>query len=111
MRAFVPLVAALGALTLSACATKPLVPPSAEVGLLQGVTTLEASYNVAAQAYLAELPSMSPDQHDQAKSLLVRAYGAVEAAETAQSLGDATTVNTQIALASSLIGQAKALLK
>jgi hypothetical protein len=106
------IVAAIAAsLALVACQTNPITPPSVEVAVLQADTGLDATYNTAAQTYLAVKDSLPADVHAQAKALLIRAYQVVQAADAAQKLGDATTFNQQFAQASALIGQVQALLK
>lgn len=95
------------ALALAGCATNPIVPPAASVTVAEAGTTLDASYNVAAQAYLSELPTMSASLKATVKPLLVQAYAYVVAADQAEALGNATTVAAQAADAMALIAQAK----
>lgn len=101
------LVIGLAALTLAACVTKPITPPAADVPVAQTVTAIDASYNIVAEAYLGAPPSAL---RAQAKPILLKAYQAVLAADDAERLGDATSITTQINLASSLLAQARALL-
>lgn len=112
MKRFTTLFLAAGAIALAGCAsTTPLLSTSsAQVTALQSETTLEASYNALATAYLAAAPNLSAATKAQIKPLLAELYAATKAAETAQSLGDATTLASQVAAASSLTGQIKALI-
>lgn len=100
----------LAVLLLAGCNTAPLVPPNAQVVVLEGDTTLDASYNVAANLYLATLPSMTPAIHDQVKPIMLKAYTLVQAVDTGQVLAGQTSVADEIASASSLISQVKSIL-
>jgi hypothetical protein len=99
------LVALLAAGALTACAS--IIPPTGTVVVAQGDTSLDAAYNVAAQAYLAEEGSMPSDQKATVKLLLTKAYPYLVAADKAEALGDATTVTAQAGAAMALISQAK----
>lgn len=103
----------IAALCLVSCSTvSGVAVPSqgAQVAIAQTGLAIDASYNAAAQAYLAVAPSLDKATHDKVKALLVNAYACVVAADAAAKLGDATTLGAQIAAASSLITQASALL-
>ncbi len=103
----------LAAACVAACNGIPassLIPPSADVAVLQADTTLDGIYNATAQLYLAAAPSLSVSLHAQAKGLLQKARPIVQAADHAQALGDATTFQAQYAEAMALINQVKALL-
>lgn len=104
-----PLALAL-ALSLGACATHPIIPPDIGVVVLQGDTSLDSFYNKAATAYLAAVPSMAASDKATLKPLMQKFRQAVVAADTAERLGDATTVSAQIAAAMSLYGQIKPIL-
>jgi hypothetical protein len=104
------LLITIAALSLCACQTAPLVPPTAAVIVLEGDTELDASYNVAANLYLATLPSMTPAVHDSVKPVLVQAYALVHAVDTGQVLAGETSLTAEIATASNLIAQVKAAL-
>lgn len=95
---------------LAGCLTNPLVPPSAQVGVAQGGATIDLAYNVAANAYLKALPTMSATTKAQLKPILAKAYNLVQAADAAETLGQSTAVATDIASATQLINQAKSLL-
>jgi hypothetical protein len=99
-----------GCLSLAACQTPSLIPPTATVAVAEAGTTLDAAYNVAAQAYVSQLPTMSASVKATVKPLLVKAYGYVQAADQGQVLGNATTVTAQAQAAMDLIAQAKAAL-
>ncbi len=96
---------------LGACQTPSLIPPTATVAVAEAGTTLDALYNVTAQAYVSQLPTMPANVKATVKPLLVKAYGYVQAADQAQVLGDATSVAAQAQAAMALIAQAKAALK
>lgn len=95
----------VAALSLSACGT--LIPASATVAVAQGDTTLDATYNVAAQAYIAALPTMPANIKATVQPLLVKAYPYVVAADKAEALGDAAGVAAQTGAAMTLISQAR----
>lgn len=97
-------------LSLGACATGPLVPPSDTVVLAQGETGLELGYNVAAKAYKSRAPTMAPALKARLKPILADAFAAIRAAATAELLGDATAIDTQVKGATALIAQANSLL-
>jgi hypothetical protein len=105
----IPAAVAL-ALMLTACKTPSLIPPSETVIVAQAGTSVDAAYNVAAQAYLAALPTMPAATKATVKPLLVKAYGFVQAADAAEKLGDATTVAAQAGNAMALIAQIKSAL-
>jgi hypothetical protein len=94
---------------LSACATKPLAPPSLQLTLAQGDTSLDAAFNVVAKYYLTHVPT-DPAVKARAKRLLLQALAAVQAADAAETLGRADTVTAQVKAATSLLTQARALL-
>jgi hypothetical protein len=100
-----------GCLSLAACQTPSLIPPNATIPIAQGDASVDLAYNVVAQAYLAALPTMPASTKAIAKPLLVKAYAAVQAADNAERLGDATTLAAQVQSAEALIVQAKAALK
>lgn len=99
------------ALALSACGTAPLTPPAASVPILQADTALDATYNVAAHAYISLEATLTPSVKATVKPLMAQLYTAVSAADTAQRLGDATTMQAQISLAGSLYAQLKPVLR
>lgn len=99
-----------GALALSACATKPLVPPSATVAVAQGETTLEATYHALAGVYLSRAATMDPALKARLKVLLADGYKATLAAQDAERLGNAADLDTQVRAATALFGQVKTLL-
>lgn len=97
--------------TLSACKTPAaLIPATDTVIVAEGETSLDLAYNVAAKAYLNQLPTMTPSVKAQVKPLLVKAGGLVQAADAAEVLGNETSMAGQISDALSIIGQAKSLL-
>lgn len=97
-------------LSVSGCATAPITPPSLEVVVLQTDAGLDATYNVAAKAYLAQVGTMSPDTKATIKPVVLALYKATTAADAAQRLGDANTVTAQVAAAGALYAQLKPLL-
>lgn len=110
MRGWPAAAAVCAALALSGCASQPIIPPSASVALLQGDTTLDASYNLAAHAYLRQAATLPPDLKHTIKSTLIAYYFATQAADKAQALGDADTLQAKIADASALYHQLQPLL-
>lgn len=104
-------LAILAALALAGCQTPSLIPPTAQVGVAEAGTSVDLAYNAVAQVYIAALPTMPAATKAEVKPLLVKAYAAVQAADNAQTLGDATTLATQVQSAEALIAQVKADLK
>lgn len=98
------------ALTLAACASAPIVPPSASVAVLQGDTALDASYHTAADAYLSQAASLDPATKASVKAVFAAFYTAVSAADAAQRLGDANTLAAKTADALALYAQLKPIL-
>lgn len=88
---------------LTACSTAPLVPPSAQVVALQGDTSLDLAYNVAAQTYIAVLPSLSPALKGKLKPELIRAYALVKAVDSGEVIAGQASLVEEIGAASSLI--------
>jgi hypothetical protein len=106
-----PIAILAACLALAACQTPSLIPPTATVAVAQGDASVDLAYNVVAQAYIAALPSMPASTKATVKPLLVKAYAAVQAADNAEKLGDATTLAAQVQSAETLIAEAKAALK
>ena len=100
--------ALIGALMLTACATPSVIPPSATVAVAQGDASVDLAYNALAQAYLTAAPSLPAATKATVKALLAQAYAAVQAADNAERLGDATTLAAQVQSAEALLAQAKA---
>lgn len=92
------------------CANIPLLHGSTQVVVAQGETTLDLAYNVAAKAYLAQLPTMAPATKAKVKPILVKAHQLVKAADQAEAVGNAAGLADQIGQATQLIAQAKSLL-
>lgn len=98
---------------LSACggaAGAGLIPPSAEVQVAQGVSSLDLLYNTAGNAYLKDLATMDPTLKATVKPLLQEALPLVRAVDAAEKAGTATspeTITADTAQAIALIGQAK----
>lgn len=86
----------------AACAThpNPVTVTNVSVGI-------EASYNVAAKAYLAAVAngSLTGDRKAQAKALLIKAYEAVHLARVARAAADTYNTDLQDALIASLTVQ------
>ena len=95
------------AFALTACAVNPIIPPVAAVPVAQLGTSIDLAYNVAAKAYISQLPTMPANVKATVKPLLVKAYPFVVASDKAQALGDAATVEVQAQAAMALIAQAK----
>ena len=95
---------------LVACANRPLIPASSAVIVAEGETSLDLAYNVAAKAYLRQLPTMDPALKAKVKPLLLKAGGLVQAADGAEVLGNETSMAAQIADAMAIIGQVKSAL-
>jgi hypothetical protein len=104
---------------LGGCATTPLVPPSIGLVVLQGDTTIDSLYNKSAKAYLAAASTLDPVKKAQAKAIFAKLLtcdadgkctGIVQAADTAEQLGNATNAATQVAAFMDLYGQLKPLL-
>lgn len=104
------LVIALTLTLTGACASQPITPPSLEIPLLQGDTSLDGLYHAAANAYLAQVPTMDPGVKATLKPLMIRFYTAVSVADAAQRLGDANTLAAKIGEASALYAQIKPVL-
>lgn len=93
---------------LSACKTVgQAVPPSAQLLLLQGDTTLDATYNEAAKGYLAVASQLTPALHDKLKASLLQAQPLVVAVDKGQLLAGQTTIDGEIVAASALIAQVR----
>lgn len=99
-------------LALSACATHPIVPPQDQLAVAKGETGLEIAYNTAASLYLQKVAdgSLSPADHATAKRVLQQWLAALHALRTAESLGNAQDMATQLADVTRLAGQAAAIL-
>ena len=97
-----------GCLALAACQTPALIPQNATVAVAQGDASVDLAYNAVAQAYLTAAPNLPAATKAQVKPLLAKAYVAVQAADTAERLGDATTLAAQVQSAETLLAQAKA---
>lgn len=99
----------LAGLVLAAalCGCKTVDPTLA---VAQGVTSLDAAYNVAAKAYLTQAPTMPADVKATIKPLLQQALPYVQAADRAEKIGDAVALSAASASAMSLIAQADAAL-
>lgn len=107
-------VSVAASMALAGCALiqqKPLTPATLELPLAQTDAGIDAVYNTVAKVYLAQAPTMDPALKAKVKPLLQQAYKAVAAADAAELLGDAATLQSQIDAATSLISQAKALLQ
>jgi hypothetical protein len=94
------------ALSLTACAT-PNSAANDAIDIAQGDTTVDALYNVAATAYMNQLPTMPAATKAVVKPLLVQALPWVQKADAAATLGNAATVAADAAEATALITQAK----
>lgn len=92
---------------LGACQTPALIPTSDTLAVVQGDTSVDLAYNTVAQIYLSALPTMPASTKATVKPILAQAYAAVQAADNAEKLGDATTLTTQVQAAEALIAQAK----
>ena len=99
--------ALIGALMLTACATPSIIPPSATVAVAEAGTTLDDLYNKAAQIYLATYTVLPATQKTIVKIDFAKAYAAVQLADSAQALGNSTTLAADISAAEALISQAK----
>ncbi|HEY5411107.1 MAG TPA: hypothetical protein VIJ94_10320 [Caulobacteraceae bacterium] len=95
---------------LAGCATQPLIPPSTQVVVAEGVTTMDAAYNVVAKSYLKQAPTMAAAKKAQAKPLLAKIYQLISAIDAGETLGTSTSMADQITQATQLIAQAKSLL-
>ena len=99
--------ALIGALMLTACATPSIIPPSATVAVAEAGTTLDDLYNKAAQIYMATYTILPAAQKAIVKADFAKAYAAVQLADSAQTLGNSTTLAADISAAEALINQAK----
>ena len=107
------IVAALAcAVTLVGCGTTGAIAPypQVQVAIADGGLGIDTTYNGAAKVYLAVAPTLDPATKAKVKALFAKAYAAVLAADSAATIGDATTLSTQIAAATALIGQIRALM-
>lgn len=105
------IIAGLGLTMLPACSTAPVVPPSDQVTVAKAEYVFELAYNVSATAYLSQEATLPPATKATVKGILQSAYKAVVAAQTAETLGDATTMTSQAAAALSLASQAWSILQ
>jgi hypothetical protein len=96
-----------GCLALAACQTPALIPPTATVAVAEAGTTLDDLYNKAAQIYLATYTVLPAAQKAIVKADFAKAYAAVQLADSAQTLGNSTTLTADISAAEGLIAQAK----
>ena len=94
-------------LMLTACATPSIIPPSATVVIAEAGTTLDDLYNKAAQIYMATYTVLPAAQKAIVKADFAKAYAAVQLADSAQTLGNSTTLAADISAAEALISQAK----
>lgn len=112
MKRLIPL-ALVTTFWLGACTTAPIVPPSDQVILSQGETSLELAYNTAATLYLQKIGDGSLTGSDKAtaKAILQKWLAALHLLRTAEKAGDATTINAQLTAIPALASQAMAVLK
>lgn len=110
MRGRLAAAAVCAVLALLGCASPAIIPPSASVAVLQGDTALDASYHVAATAYLRQYRTLDPDTKSKCKVILAALYAAVVAADDAQVLGDASTLGAKISAATTLYHQLQPML-
>lgn len=103
----------LACLSLAGCAQlSGLLNPSAstQVVIAQGDASIDEAYNIAAQAYLAALPSMSASTKATVKPLMIKAYAAVQAADAAATAGSSSDLAAKITAATQAINDARAAL-
>jgi hypothetical protein len=111
-------------LALTACSTIPAVTPSqpVQVNLAKAENVLEAAYSVAASAYVAAEPNMSPTVKSQAKAILSEVLtcpavvtpaapctGYLQLARNAVAAGDAANLAEQATQIRALISDAASL--
>ena len=96
-----------GCLALTACQTPALIPSGSAVVVAEAGTTLDDLYNKAAQVYMATYTVLPATQKAIVKADFAKAYAAVQLADSAQKLGNSTSITADIAAAEALINQAK----
>lgn len=99
-------------LPLAACAGQTsLIPPTAEVQVAEGVTSLDDLYNKAAGVYLGQVAT-HPAWRTSVKPLLQKALPLIQVVDAAEKAGNATpaTLAAQTAQAIALIQQAQTVL-
>lgn len=113
MTRLAPPLTLIAALCVGGCNTAPIVPPSDQVILSQGETSLELAYNTAATLYLQKIGDGSLASSDKAtaKAILQKWLAALHLLRTAEKAGDATTISAQLAAIPVLASQAMAILK
>lgn len=114
------------ALALSACNTIPSISPSpaVQVDLTKAEYAAEVAFNVAASAYVAAEPNMSPTIKSQAKAILgeilscpaivtasTPCTGYLQVARNAVAAGDATSLSAEVAQITTLAGEVTSLAK
>lgn len=115
MKKMIMVAIAAAALSLGACGTSggpsiptgPIVSTDGTLADERALYAAEATYNVAATAYLAAVDAggLPPGpRRDLVKSILQRAEDALLAARTAHRAGEAETFAAQIVLVTSLAG-------
>jgi len=97
-----------GCLALAACQTPSLIPANATVAVAEAGTLVDDLYNKAAQIYMATYTVLPAAQKAIVKADFAKAYAAVQLADSAQTLGNSTTLAADISAAEALISQAKA---
>jgi hypothetical protein len=97
-------------LMLMGCTTPVINTPAATVTSLKVVYGFEATYNTAGNLYLIWAPGKTDAQKAPVKAILAKAYQAVQAAETAERLGQTDTLAGQVTLLEMLAAQATALI-
>lgn len=96
-----------GCLALAACQTPALIPSGSAVVVAEAGTSVDDLYNKAAQVYMATYTVLPAAQKDIVKADFAKAYAAVRLADSAQTLGNSTTLAADISAAEALISQAK----
>lgn len=95
------------AVSLAACATAPIVPPSADVAMYQGTASAETAFAAADTLFAKYRASLPAPTAAKIAGLIKQASAALDDAENAELVGDATTETAQLAAAMGLVSQIK----
>jgi hypothetical protein len=81
--------------------------PSVQVSIAQTDAAVDEAYSALAQAYIAALPSMSPQLKATLKPLMAKAWAATSAVDQAATASNASDVSAKAGAAMSAIADAK----
>lgn len=101
------LIVGCAAFALAGCNTTPIVPPSASVAEYQGTAAAETAFAAADTLFAKYRSTLSPAAATKIAGLIKQASAALDDAESAELVGDATTETAQLAAAMDLVSQIK----